>query len=194
MSDSWDEYADGWDSNAAVVAYADNAYQALINTTELNDCRIFDFGCGTGLLAERMSQKANSVVALDPAQKMIAVLESKQLDKVFTIASELNQQVLEDNELLSAKFDVIVASSALAFVPDYVASLKLLKQLMNKGGCLVQLDWLKEESAQGYGFSEQQIISAMTEAGFEHCTTSVPFALPSEAGEMNVVMAVAKLD
>ena len=75
MSGSWDEYATGWDSNEAVIAYADNAYHALKNTVELEGRRIFDFGCGTGLLTERLANRASSVVGLDPSQKMILVLE-----------------------------------------------------------------------------------------------------------------------
>ncbi|MBS7689804.1 methyltransferase domain-containing protein [Pseudomonas lalucatii] len=175
MSESWDEYAVGWDSNEAVIAYANNAYLALENTAKLKGCRIFDFGCGTGLLTEKLSKTASSVVALDPSQKMISVLENKRLNNVATIASELDQKLINDNSLLSPKFGLVVASSALAFVPDYVETLKLLKQLLNKDGCLVQWDWFKDEGEKGYGFSEQQIKSALTEAGFAECCTSLPF-------------------
>ena len=86
----------------------------------------------------------------------------------------------------------MVASSALAFVPDYVTTLRLLKQLLNKGGCLVQWDWLKEEGDEGYGFTEQQIKSALTEVGFAECSTSVPFSLQSEGSALDVLMGVAK--
>lgn len=192
MSESWDEYAAGWDSNEAVIAYADNAYLALKNTVELEGCRILDFGCGTGLLTERLSNTASSVVALDPSQKMISVLENKRLKNVATIASELDQNLINDNSLLSPKFDLVVASSALAFVPDYAKALKLLKQLLNKGGCLVQWDWLKGERDQGYGFTEQQIKSALTEAGFSECSTSVPFSLQSDGNALDVLMGVAR--
>ncbi|PWK48589.1 class I SAM-dependent DNA methyltransferase [Pleionea mediterranea] len=192
MSGSWDEYATGWDSNEAVIAYADNAYHALKNIVELEGRRIFDFGCGTGLLTERLANRASSVVGLDPSQKMISVLENKCLKNVATIASELNQDLINDNSLLSPKFDLVVASSALAFVPDYVKALMLLKQLLNKGGCLVQWDWLKDEGDEGYGFTEQQIKSALTEAGFAECSTSVPFSLQSDGSALNVLMGVAR--
>lgn len=192
MSGSWDEYATGWDSNEAVIAYADNAYHALKNTVELEGRRIFDFGCGTGLLTERLANRASSVVGLDPSQKMISVLENKCLKNVATITSELNQDLINDNSLLSPKFDLVVASSALAFVPDYIKALMLLKQLLNKGGCLVQWDWLKDEGDEGYGFTEQQIKSALTEAGFAECSTSAPFSLQSDGSALNVLMGVAR--
>ena len=192
MSENWDEYAAGWDGNAAVIAYADNAYLALQNTVNLDACRIMDFGCGTGLLTERLSERASSVVALDASQKMISVLNNKHLDNVATIASELDQNLVNDDELLTPKFDLVVASSALAFVPDYVETLKLLKHLLNRGGYLVQWDWLKDEGDAGYGFSEQQIKSALTEAGFVECSTSVPFSMQSDGSKLDVVMGVAK--
>ncbi|MCW9028859.1 MAG: class I SAM-dependent methyltransferase [Kangiella sp.] len=192
MSGSWDEYAAGWDSNEGVIAYADNAYLTLKDTVELEGCRIFDFGCGTGLLTERLSNTASSVVGLDPSQKMISVLENKCLKNVASIASELDQDLINDNSLLSPKFDLVVASSALAFVPDYAKMLRLLKQLLNKGGFLVQWDWLKEEGDEGYGFTEQQIKSALTEAGFAECSTSVPFSLKSDGSELDVLMGVAR--
>lgn len=192
MSGSWDEYAAEWDSNDAVIAYADNAYLALKDTVELEGSRIFDFGCGTGLLTERLSSTASLVVALDPSQKMIPVLENKRLKNVATIASELDQNLINDSSLLSPKFDLVVASSALAFVPDYAKALKLLKQLLNKGGCLVQWDWLKEEGDEGYGFTEKQVKSALTEAWFAECSTSVPFALQSDGSALDVLMGVAR--
>lgn len=192
MSESWDEYAEEWDNNAAVIAYADNAYRALKNNVNPEGCRIFDFGCGTGLLTQRLSDSASSVVSLDPSQKMIAVLESKGLNNVATIASELDQDLVNNNNLLSLKFDLIVASSALAFVPDYLGTLTLLKTLLIQGGHLVQWDWLKQVGDEGVGFSEQQIKTAMTEAGFSECSTSVPFSIKSDGSTLDVIMGVGQ--
>mgnify|MGYP000630684255 CR=1 FL=1 len=192
MSGSWDEYAAGWDSNEAVIAYAGNAYRVLENTVKLAGCRIFDFGCGTGLLTERLSGTASSVVALDPAQKMISVLDNKRLNNVSTIASELDENLINDHRLLAQKFDLVVASSSLAFVPDYAKALKLLRQLLNKGGCLVQWDWLKEAGDEGYGFTEQQVRSALSEAGFVECSTSIPFSLQNDGSALDVLMGVGR--
>lgn len=192
MSESWDEYADGWESNAAVIAYADNAYRALQGTVNPDGCRVMDFGCGTGLLTERLSRRASDVVALDPARKMISMLDSKRLPNVATIASVLDQNLIERNALLAPKFDLIVASSALAFVPDYAETLTLLKQLLAEGGYLVQWDWLKAEGEPGVGFSEQEILSALTAAGFAECATSLPFSMQGDGSRMDVVMGVAR--
>ncbi|WP_088329416.1 class I SAM-dependent methyltransferase [Lacimicrobium sp. SS2-24] len=192
MSNNWNEYAAGWDSNASVIAYADNAYIALKNTVALEGRRILDFGCGTGLLTQRLAGTASAVVALDPSHKMIAVLENKGLNNVATIASELSPNLLDDNRLLSPKFDLVVASSALAFVPDYINVLKLLHQLLDTGGYLVQWDWHKEEGEQGYGFTAQQISSALTEADFAECSVSIPFSMQADDSSLDVLMGVAR--
>ncbi|GLX79811.1 methyltransferase [Thalassotalea insulae] len=192
MSDSWDDYADGWDSNDSVISYAEKAYDALTNTLDIKDCRILDFGCGTGLLTEKMASQAKSIVALDPAKKMIAVLDNKQLNNVITIADLLSPKLIETQPVLNDKFDIIVASSALAFVPDHLETISQLKQLLKPGGYLLQWDWLKENDTAGSGFSAQEIQQAYSHAGFISCTTSVPFELHDQGNTMPVVMALGQ--
>ncbi|GAA3578353.1 class I SAM-dependent DNA methyltransferase [Marinobacter xestospongiae] len=192
MSENWDNYAADWDSNPAVIEYADNAYNSLRQEVNPDSYRILDFGCGTGLLSERLSSSAKSIVALDPSPNMASALKNKGLSNVSTIASELNQNLIHSNDLLKQDFDLIVASSSLAFVTDYPATLKLLKQLLKVDGHLLQWDWLKDESDEGAGFSKQQIESAMTAAGFKEYATSIPFCMQAENSKMDVIMCVAK--
>lgn len=192
MSESWDDYADGWDSNQAVISYSEKAYESLLNLVELEGRKVLDFGCGTGLLAEKVSEQAGTVVAIDPSEKMISILIGKRLNNVQAINSELTQELIDSNEVLRSGFDIIVASSALAFVPDYQETLKLLKQLLRKGGYFVQWDWLKESEQPGVGFSKELIELALQQAGFSHYTTSVPFSMESADGSMMVVMGIAE--
>jgi len=192
MSESWDDHADGWDSNEAVILYCQKAYEVLLNIVDLEGRKVLDFGCGTGLLTERISDQASSVVAIDPSGKMISVLTGKHLNNVRAINGELTQELIDNDEVLRSGFDIIVASSALAFVPDYQQTLKLLKQLLRKGGFLVQWDWLKEREEPGIGFSEELIELALEQAGFSKYSTSVPFSIESPNGSMKVVMGIAE--
>ena len=153
---------------------------------------MLDFGCGTGLLSERVSPQVASIVALDPAQKMISALDAKQLANVSTLATSLDQTLVDNEPLLSGRFDLIMASSALAFVEDYPATLSLLKQLLADGGQLIQWDWLKAEGAPGAGFSHHQMMSAFEAAGFDDVAVSLPFSMHSEQGDMDVLMGVGK--
>ncbi|MDN3651517.1 class I SAM-dependent methyltransferase [Thalassotalea ponticola] len=192
MSESWDDYAQCWDSNETVILYSHKAYESLVNIVDLDGSNVLDFGCGTGLLTQRISEHANSVVALDPSEKMISVLTDKHLPNVKVINSELTQYLLTCTEGLCGSFDVIVASSALAFVSDYQATLNLLKQLLKKGGLLVQWDWLKDNDEPGIGFSKERIELALKQAGFSKYSTSVPFSMESPGGSMPVIMGIAE--
>ena len=192
MSESWDDHADCWDSNEAVILYSQKAYESLLNIVDLEGCKVLDFGCGTGLLTERISEKANSVVAIDPSKKMISVLAGKHLNNVRAINGELTQELIDNDEVIRSGFDIIVASSALAFVPDYQETIKLLKQLLRKGGFFVQWDWLKEREEPGIGFSAELIEIEMAQAGFSKYSTSIPFSMESSDGLMKVVMGIAE--
>lgn len=185
---SWDDHAESWDSNRDVITYSERAFQSLADAIDWSGARILDFGCGTGLLTEKLSAQASTIVALDPSAKMISVLNDKQLQNVVTIQSELTGQLIDQNEHFQTPFDLIVASSALGFVPDYRETLLLLKQQLKVNGRLVQWDWLKENDAPGVGFSAEEIAEAFKAAGLEDIQVTVPFSLGTGDSVMEVVM------
>lgn len=194
MSNTWDDYADGWEQNDAVVLYAQKAYESLQKIVALEGKVVLDFGCGTGLLTEKISPKAKRIVAIDPSEKMLAILANKNLANVKTISQELTPALLEADDDLRAGFDLIVASSSLAFVPDYIETLKLLRRMLNKGGSLIQWDWLKEDTDSGVGFSSTGVASALQEVGFSDVSVTIPFEMEGPDGAMPVVMGVATTD
>ena len=79
----WDEHAAGWDDNEAVRAYADAAHASLVSAVaaagiELAGANVCDFGCGTGLLTERLvAAGCRHVDAVDTSSAMRAVLAAK---------------------------------------------------------------------------------------------------------------------
>lgn len=154
--------------------------------------KVLDFGCGTGLLTEKISTKGCSVVALDSSEKMIAILKAKELKNVTTIANNLSDTLADTNVHLECCFDLMLASSALAFVKNYPQKLKDLQHLLKPGGHLIQWDWLNDASHSGIGFSREDIKAGMNHAGFNEYSTSIPFAMDSLEGLMPVVMGIGK--
>ena len=76
---TWDDHAADWDDNPAVRAYAEAAFNSLTTLCDerifdLHSSRAFDFGCGTGLLTEKLASACRQVVAMDTSPKMINVL------------------------------------------------------------------------------------------------------------------------
>jgi len=192
MSEEWDEYAENWDSNAEVITYSDNAFKTLLDAVNINGLRILDFGCGTGLLTERMSPLAKEIVALDSSVKMISTLTNKKLTNVFTVSDELTKELIRNNTLFSEKFDLIVASSVCSFLPEYEKTLSLLKLLLVKGGTFIQWDWLANESDGDFGLSSEKVESAYNTTGFKLQALKQSFILKSADGDMPVLMGIAK--
>ena len=192
MTESWDDYADGWDGNEAAIAYAGKAFASLREVVELEGLRIFDFGSGTGLLTEQMAAHAERIVALDPSPKMAAVLKGKNLTNVDAIVEEVTEDTLQRRPDFVSGFDLVVASSVCAFLPDYEATLGLLQRLLKPDGLFIQWDWLTSSEHQGVGFTESQVAAAFQQVGLTILSVSAPFSLESEGGESKVVMGVGR--
>jgi predicted TPR repeat methyltransferase len=192
MSDSWDDYAEEWDSNEDAISYSEEAFKALSNAVQLDGLNILDFGCGTGLLTEKLSPLANQIVALDVSHIMILKLNDKKLPNVTTISKPISESVIRENAPLQIKFDLIVASSVFGFMPEYESILFLLRSLLVPGGILVQWDWLSQENDSNFGLSEERVDRALTKAGFILMSLTHPFSLTSSKGTMPVLMGVAR--
>ena len=192
MSDNWDEYAEEWDSNDDAISYANKAFKSLIDQVNLSGLDVLDFGCGTGLLTEKISPHASKVVALDSSSKMISVLINKNLPNVTTVPEQLSEDSINKNASLQNRFDLIVASSVFGFLPDYESTLTLLKSLLVPDGILIQWDWLSPSKDADFGLSEEKIESAYRETGFKLISMTKPFSLTSSKGTMSALMAVAK--
>lgn len=192
MSENWDYSADNWDTNSDVISYSEMAYESLVKSVNIEGKYILDFGCGTGLLTERLSPLAKSIVAIDTSPKMISVLQSKNLSNVTTLSEPLTLELINKNSSLINKFNIVVASSVFSFLPNYISVLKLLKSIMATDGSLIQWDWLPPDGDPGFGLSEFTIKKSLNSAGFKHIVLTQPFSLNFEKGNMPVVMGVAK--
>ncbi len=192
MSKSWDEHADGWDTDPAVVTYAERAFETLGRHVRIEGARVLDFGCGTGLLTARVARTAASVVGLDPSPKMIEALDAKGLAGVSTIASPLTPSLAREDERLREPFDVITASSVCAFVPDYRGTLAALSALLAPAGTLLQWDWARGDDDGDFGFTEAEIEAGLTHAGLEVIQVGRAFTMSSDAGEFAVLLGVGR--
>lgn len=186
------KYANAWDDDPDVIAYAERAFACLTDTIDLAGRRVFDFGCGTGLLTERLARHAALVVALDPAARMLEVLIGKALSNVTPVGGLLSPELVAREPALAQPFDLITASSVLAFVPDYAETLGRLRGLLVPGGKLVQWDWLATPDAPDFGFTEAGMDAALSAAGFAQIAITRPFSISrGDDGTCPVLMAVA---
>lgn len=191
MVEEWDEYAQGWDSNEDVIAYSEKAFKSLLDVANLNGLRILDFGCGTGLLTEKISPLAKEIVALDPSEKMISILIDKKLPNVTAVSEELSESLINGNKLFLEKFDLIVASSVCSFLPEYEKTLGQLKSLLVPDGSFVQWDWLVTDGNSDFGLSREKLVSAYNKVGLKLQALEQVFSLNNSEGDMPVIMGIA---
>lgn len=192
MSNEWDEYAENWDVDPTVEEYAKNAFSELLDNININGLTVLDFGCGTGALTQLMSPTVKSIVAIDPSPEMIKHLDKKSLNNVSSISDYLSNELVQNSPELENKFDLIVASSVCSFLPDYEATLSLLKSLLKKDGLFVQWDWLSNDDSSDMGLSEKRVRQALLANGFVNTRVNSPFIMSSSKGNMPVLMGIGK--
>tara|TARA_R110000764_G_scaffold34623_1_gene77261 strand:- start:4373 stop:4969 length:597 start_codon:yes stop_codon:yes gene_type:complete len=192
LSNEWDEYAENWDVDPTVEEYAKNAFSALLQNININGLTVLDFGCGTGALTQLMSPTAKSIVAIDPSSEMIKHLDKKALNNVSSISDYLSKELVQNLPEFKSKFDVIVASSVCGFLPDYEATLSLLKSLLKDGGVFVQWDWLSNDDSSEMGLSVKRVKQAFVANDFVNTKVKRAFIMSSSEGSMPVLMAIGK--
>jgi 2-polyprenyl-3-methyl-5-hydroxy-6-metoxy-1,4-benzoquinol methylase len=192
MSNEWDEYAENWDVDPEVEEYSIKAFSELLKNINIDDLDVLDFGCGTGALAQLMSPKVKSIVAIDPSTEMIKHLNKKSLTNVSSISDYLSKELIQSLPEFENKFDLIVASSVCGFLPDYETTLSLLKYLLKEDGVYVQWDWLSSDDSSGMGLSERRVKQAFVANGFVNTRVTSPFLMSSSKGNMPVLMAIGQ--
>jgi 2-polyprenyl-3-methyl-5-hydroxy-6-metoxy-1,4-benzoquinol methylase len=178
MSD-WDAHAAGWDDDPGARAYAAAAFVSLEAVlrdrgSTVSGARVMDFGCGTGLLTERLVPLGASVVAVDTSKAMLDVLDAKIAEHSWT-------EVKTSTELpiVPASFELIVCSSVCAFLDDYHATTRALFELLAPGGVFVQWDWERGDD-EPHGLSRGEISDALHAAGLEQISVDIGFEITFE--------------
>ncbi len=191
---SWDEMAAGWDTRADTRLYAERAFASWERkvaplVSDLANSRVLDFGCGTGLLTEKLAPICGHIVAVDTAAAMIDVLQDKVVEKrignITPLVAAIDAETIRENSEFSEKFDLIVASSVCGFLPDYESSLRDLSSALNLGGLFVQWDWLSEMPIE-------RIRNAYKALGLIDLGVEEVFAMTMDNESVPVVMGVAR--
>ncbi|MDF5307172.1 methyltransferase domain-containing protein, partial [Vibrio parahaemolyticus] len=88
------------------------------------------------------------------------------------------------------QFDLVVASSVLAFVDDVESSLDIAHSLLNEGGYFVHFDWVAESEQDGFTLSRSE--NALSNAGFVDVEARKVFDITSDGQIMSVLMGVGR--
>ncbi len=199
---TWDDYADGWDEDEGARAYSRAAFECLTRLADsrgvpLAGARALDFGCGTGLLTEKLAPVCGAIVAMDTSAKMVERLRQKidrfGLTNVVPTTAALEKLVHQEPTLLADGFDFVVCSSVCAFLDDYFGAVANLVCVMKPGGLFVQWDWeLDREAEEPHGLTRNQIVQALTASGLKNTQVETAFEVPLGGVTMRPLLGVGQ--
>lgn len=194
----WDGMAGDWDDMAG--GYAEAFHHQLWKLTNLDrpvDC-VVDFGCGTGLLTERLLKDCNQIIAIDAAPKMVEIVLDKIKSREWTNVSAMTAVLGKEDPLPEVKesVDLIVASSVLSFIPSSTleATMKVLGKYLRRGGLFCHSDFPDSDSkppgVEGMTKKKMETIYAMAGLVVDSIHT-VRFNL-GDNHDFDVVIGVAR--
>lgn len=194
LAAAWAEEAATWNEDPAVVAHADAAWASLLASVHVgSDARVLDFGCGTGLLTERISSRVREVVAVDASPAMVEVLAAKALPNVRFGVAKWTPETISDDELAAGPFDLIVCSSVCAFLDDYPSNIAMLADRLAPNGYFAQWDWeLDPTAAEPFGLTSNGITEALVGAGLVVVSVGVGFDVTIEDQHMRPLLGNAR--
>ncbi len=190
MAQDWDGLAKNWESNPATEQFAQSVFAQLQQLTQLDGIKVLDFGCGTGQLSQLLSPIVKDIVALDASEAMIEELDKKELLNVEPVVDALSRGLVAQHPAFRGQFDLVVASSVLAFVDDVESSLDIAHSLLNEGGYFVHFDWVAESEQDGFTLSRSE--NALSKAGFVDVEAKKVFDITSDGQTMSVLMGVGR--
>lgn len=191
--DEWDAVASSWDDDEAARAYAKAAFTSLqaaivgLGAT-LDGIAVCDFGCGTGLLTERLAPTAGRIDAVDRSPAMLEVLRAKIERMGWT-----NVRIHLDIDSGTGPYDLIVCSSVCSFLDDYPGTVERLTQQLAPGGVFVQWDWERDPSDDGsHGLTRSEIHQALVASGLASVSVETGFLVTVDDATMSPLMGTGR--
>ncbi len=201
-TDRFDALAREWDLAPHHVRRTTDIADLLNERIPLAGMSALEVGAGTGLLSFALAGQLSKVVASDPSQGMVDILEDKIRQSGIGNISSL--RCGDDLDGVDGPFDLVLLQMALHHVPDPRAFLGRAAGKIRQGGWIAVADLDTEDgSFHGpdvadihFGFKRSEIVEWFALAGFEPISIETVHTMsrqgPQGSREYPIFLATAR--
>jgi SAM-dependent methyltransferase len=104
--------------------------------------RVLDLGCGSGNAALEAARRGASVVAVDPAERLLEVVKERAREE--GLAVEVKKGDASRIPADDASFDVVLSVFAVIFAPDAEQAAAEMVRVVRPGGRIAVTTWVPE--------------------------------------------------
>lgn len=210
----WNPMAGEWDTIAC--EYRDQFYKILWEETKVDPdavstinkeypFTILDFGCGTGILVEKLVEDypTSQIICVDAAEEMISRVQQKIQERewnnvqafcnILSRFETFDDATKESLNAFKGKVDLIIASSVMSFVPkaDVNKTMEVLSAFLKPGGLFIHSDWIYIADLFPDGYTEEKA-QALYEAGKINLKSTTIRKVQIEGEDAKIFVGVAQ--
>lgn len=172
-TNSFDEKAATWDDDPAKVERARAVARSVRDAVPLDGTeRLLEYGAGTGLVTEGLSDAVGPVTMADTSTGMLDVMRAKVEAGTIPDARVWDLD-LATGSVPDERFDLIVTVMTLHHIDDLARVLAAFRELLEESGhlCVVDLDaedgsFHTDDFHGHHGFARSSLRTQLAEAGF----------------------------
>jgi SAM-dependent methyltransferase len=196
----FDQAAGTWDDDPAKVERARVVSHQIVEQLDLPaETRVFEYGAGTGLVAQHLQGHLGHLTLADSSAGMRGAMTAKVADGTLPESTriwdlDLATQPVPDGE----RFDLAVTVQVLHHVHDLEPVLGGFAQLLEPGGHLCIVDLEQEDGTfhgEGFGghhgFRRDELCAQLEAAGFADVTFQHSYDLEKNGHAYPLFLAIA---
>jgi ubiquinone/menaquinone biosynthesis C-methylase UbiE len=198
MSD-FDSRARTWDADPSKVERAERVAEAIRREVPVHpSMRVFEYGCGTGLLGFALQPFVKHVTLADTSSEMLAVLREKIAAQQATNMTPVQLDLLGP-AVPETRYDLVCTLLTLHHIPDTDRILQRFHAVLARGGtvCVSDLE-VEDGSFHGpgfdghHGFDRADLARRLAAAGFEGIRITTPWTVARHGRDYPLFLAIAR--
>ena len=112
-------------------------WSALIDRHTPEGGTVLDVGCGPGLFSVRAARRAAQVTGIDGSREMLVLAEAVSGKEGLSNVDFQQLWVADIPNCVVKKFDLVLCSSVLEYLPDLAEGIRILCDRVSPGGALI---------------------------------------------------------